>query len=59
LETGYDIIGDMDHSQVLVDLWSRYQQKNSYADDLTWRQVIESVTILYNKAFDRTAANNV
>jgi hypothetical protein len=40
---------------VLANLWSRYKQKNSYVDDLTWRQVIESVKMLYIKAgfFDR------
>ena len=57
LKTGDDIIEEIERSQVLADLWSRYQQKNSYADDLTWRQVIESVKMLYSKAFD--VANNV
>ncbi len=57
LETGDDIMGEIEQPQVLADLWSRYQQKNSYADDLTWRQVIESVKMLYIKAFD--VANNV
>lgn len=57
LKTGDDIIEEIEQSQVLADLWSRYQQKNSYADDLTWRQVIESVKMLYSKAFD--VANNV
>ena len=57
LKTGDDIIEEIERSQVLADLWSRYQQKNSYADDLTWRQVIESVKMLYIKVFD--VANNV
>jgi predicted nucleotidyltransferase component of viral defense system len=57
LETGDDIMGEIEQSQVLADLWSRYKQKNSYVDDLTWRQVIESVKMLYIKAFD--VANNV
>lgn len=57
LKTGDDIIEEIERSQVLADLWSRYQQKNSYVDDLTWRQVIESVKMLYIKAFD--VANNV
>ena len=59
LKTGDDIIEEIEQSQVLADLWSRYQQKNSYADDLTWRQVIESVKMLYIKAgfFDRRILN--
>lgn len=57
LETGDDIMGEIEQSQVLANLWSRYKQKNSYVDDLTWRQVIESVKMLYIKAFD--VANNV
>ncbi|MGI6124870.1 MAG: nucleotidyl transferase AbiEii/AbiGii toxin family protein [Acetivibrionales bacterium] len=57
LKTGDDIIEEIERSQVLADLWSRYQQKNSYADDLIWRQVIESVKMLYIKVFD--VANNV
>jgi predicted nucleotidyltransferase component of viral defense system len=52
LKTGDDIMGEIEQSQVLADLWSRYQQKNSYADDLTWTQVIASVKELYVKAFD-------
>ncbi len=59
LETGDDIMGEIEQSQVLADLWSRYKQKNSYVDDLTWRQVIESVKMLYIKAgfFDRRILN--
>ncbi len=57
LKTGDDIIEEIERSQVLADLWSRYQQTNSYADDLIWRQVIESVKMLYIKVFD--VANNV
>jgi len=30
-------------STVLIDLWSRYQKKYSYAADVTWEKVIESV----------------
>ena len=59
LETGDDIMGEIEQSQVLANLWSRYKQKNSYVDDLTWRQVIESVKMLYIKAgfFDRRILN--
>jgi len=55
LETGHDSMGEIERSQALADLWSRYQQKNSYADDLNLVQVITSVKVLYIKAFSRAA----
>ena len=55
LETGHDNMGEIEQSQVLAELWSRYQQKNSYAADLTWIQAIASVRMLYRKAFGRDA----
>ena len=53
LENGDDIMLEIEKSQVLTELWSRYQQKNSYADDLTWSQVIASVKNIYVKSFGR------
>ncbi|NPV27418.1 MAG: nucleotidyl transferase AbiEii/AbiGii toxin family protein [Firmicutes bacterium] len=55
LETGHDNMGEIEQSQVLAELWSRYQQKNSYAADLTWIQAIASVRMIYRKAFGRDA----
>lgn len=55
LETGHDNMGEIAQSKVLSELWSRYQQKNSYAADLTWMQAIASVKELYIKAFGRDA----
>jgi len=55
LETGHDNMWEIEQSQVLAELWSRYQQKNSYAADLTWMQVIASTRMLYHKAFGRAA----
>ena len=55
LETGHDNIREIEQSQVLAELWSRYQQKNSYADDLSWMQAIASVRMLCHKAFGRDA----
>lgn len=49
LETGNDNMGDIEQSQVLSGLWSRYQQKNSYAAELNWKQVFASVKELYIK----------
>ncbi len=53
LETGQERMGEIEQSQILSDLWCRYQQKNSYAADLTWAQAIISVKELYFKAFGR------
>ncbi|MBA1336115.1 MAG: hypothetical protein HPY66_2074 [Firmicutes bacterium] len=55
LETGHDNMWEIEQSQVLAELWSRYQQKNSYAADLTWMQVIASTRMLYHKAFGKDA----
>lgn len=55
LETRHDRMGEIERSQVLSELWSRYQQKNSYAADLTWAQAIVSLKELYLKAFGRDA----
>ena len=54
LEAGQDIMNEIERSPVLADLWIRYQQKNSYALDLTWMQAIASVKGLYLKAFGIT-----
>ena len=51
LETGHDNMGEIEQSLVLSELWSRYQQKNNYASDLSWKDAIESVKRLYSKAF--------
>lgn len=51
LETGRDNIGEIEQSQVLFELWSRYQQENEYASDLSWKEALESVQSLYSKAF--------
>jgi predicted nucleotidyltransferase component of viral defense system len=55
LETGHDNMNEIERSPVLAELWSRYQKKNSYADGLTWVQMIASVKELYIKAFNRDA----
>lgn len=54
LEARQDIMNEIERSPVLADLWIRYQQKNSYALDLTWMQAIASVKGLYLKVFGIT-----
>lgn len=55
LETGHDNIGEIERSQVLSELWKRYQLKNNYAADLSWELAIASVKELYIKAFGKDA----
>lgn len=50
-ETRHNRMSEIEQSQALPNLWSRYQQKNSYADDLTWVQALVSLKELYLKAF--------
>ena len=54
LETSHDSMGEIERSQVLSDLWRRYQQKNSYSTDLIWAQAMASVKELYLKAFSES-----
>ena len=51
LETGHDSMGEIERSQALSELWSRYQNKNEYASDLSWIEVVASVKELHIKAF--------
>ena len=50
-ESGHENVEEIEKSQVLSALWNRYQQKNSYASDLSWEQAVASVKELYSKAF--------
>ena len=56
-QNGFQIIGkDVDRSvlkhqlELIQKLWRSYQKKYSYAADLDWDTVMDSVTALYNKA---------
>lgn len=52
LETGHDSMEEIEKSQVLAELWNRYQKKNDYASDLSWDVVVESTRELYRKALN-------
>lgn len=52
-ETGHENVEEIEKSYVLSQLWVRYQNKNSYASDLSWKQIIDSVKKLYEKAFKK------
>lgn len=60
MKTSDDIMGEIEQSQVLLELWTRYQRKNSYVSDLKWMQAIESVKKLYLRVFGKNevAMNN-
>lgn len=51
LETGDEIIKEVEESPFLSDLWDRYQKKNSYVLDLSWEPVLANVKQLYEKVF--------
>lgn len=51
LESGDENMRAIESSEVLLELWHRYQSKNSYASDLNWEDGISSVKELYSKAF--------
>lgn len=50
-ETGFENISEIERSQVLSELWSRYQQKNDYVSDLSWKEALTSAKELYSKTF--------
>lgn len=52
LETGHDSMGEIERSQVLSELWRRYQNKNDYASDLSWTEVLVNVKESNIKAFE-------
>ena len=56
LRNGNENIEEIGKSSILSKLWDRYQNKNSYASDLSWGQVLVSVIALYRKSMDITEA---
>ncbi len=52
-EKGHENIESMKQSETLLGLWKRYQQKNAYAANLSWPEVLASVEELYNKTEPR------
>lgn len=55
LENGDDILNEIEKSNILEELWRRYQQKNSYVSDLSWKDTLTSVEKLYYKVFEDRA----
>ncbi len=48
-EKGLQNIESIKQSETLLGLWERYQQKNAYAEKLSWPDVLKSVEELYEK----------
>jgi len=45
------VITEIEGSPVMQKLWSSYQKKFSYAEDISWREIVQSVRKLDNKRF--------
>ena len=43
------IFNDLENSSVMQRLWSLYQKKFAYAEDLSWTEVMSSVSALFDK----------
>jgi predicted nucleotidyltransferase component of viral defense system len=48
METVGEVIQAIAESAIMIDLWQRYQKKYSYAANVTWETVIESLKRLLN-----------
>jgi predicted nucleotidyltransferase component of viral defense system len=52
-EKGHENIESIKQSETLSNLWKRYQQKNAYAANLRWPDVLTSLETLYKKTEPR------
>ncbi|MCD5413408.1 MAG: nucleotidyl transferase AbiEii/AbiGii toxin family protein [Clostridiales bacterium] len=49
-KSGIEVLNDIQDSRMLVNLWNRYQQKNSYALELSWEKALESLKNVFERA---------
>lgn len=49
LSDAFDIFEEIYHSEEMQKMWISYQKKFSYARDISWEEVMQSVFELYNK----------
>jgi predicted nucleotidyltransferase component of viral defense system len=47
LKEAEDVLADVENSHIMQNLWSSYQKKFTYANDITWKTVMESVKSVY------------
>ena len=50
LHDATDIFNEVEHDAVMQKLWQAYQKKFSYASEISWKEVMQSVRELYQMA---------
>ena len=48
LSNGQAVLEEVFSSETLCDYWVRYQKKYSYADDISWEEVKDSIFTLWD-----------
>ena len=51
---GNRIVKEIRDSEVMQGLWKRYQKKFSYAEDFTWKMVMDSIERLFEEISEQT-----
>lgn len=49
LTTADKILSDIEHSQIMQDLWTRYQRKYDYAGGVTWQDVMSAIKSMFDR----------
>lgn len=49
MEDGEIILNEINESEVMQKLWKSYQKKYSYAEDISWVEVMEAIKKMFNK----------
>lgn len=50
LQDAIDVFDEIENDAVMQNLWQVYQKKFSYASEISWKEVMQSVKTLYRKA---------
>lgn len=50
LQDSADVFDEVENDAVMQKLWQSYQKKFSYASEISWEEVMQSVRVLYRKA---------
>lgn len=49
MQDGNDILQEISESEIMQNLWKNYQRKFSYAEDISWKQIMEAIQSLFCK----------
>jgi len=49
IQDGNDILKEISESDVMQELWKKYQNKFSYAEDISWNMVLEAIQAMYER----------